>query len=44
MRQHDDKSFQAMLTKARKDLLNNNDVVILNNKVAITISILNPEK
>ncbi len=41
MRQHDDKSFQAMLTRARRGLLNNDDIVILNSKVAVTIPILN---
>ncbi len=44
MRQHDNKPFQAILTIARKGLLNNNDVVILNSKVAVTIPILNPDE
>lgn len=33
-----------MLTKTRKVLLNNNNVTILNNKVASTIPIYNPNK
>ncbi len=44
MRQYDNKLFQAILTRARRDLLNNDDVVILNNKVAVTIPILNPDE
>ncbi len=44
MRQHDDKTFHAMLTKARRGLPNNDNVDILNNKVAVTISILNPDE
>ena len=41
MRQHDNKLFQAILTRARKSLLNNNKDAILNSKVAVTIPILN---
>ena len=44
MQQHDNKLFQAMLTRTRKGPLNNNNVAILNNKVAVTIPILNPDK
>ncbi len=44
MRQHDNKPFQAMLTRARRGLLNNDDVAILNSKVAVTILILNPDE
>ncbi len=44
MRQHDDKPFQAMLTKARTDLLNNDNITILNSKVVVTIPILNPDE
>ncbi len=44
MQQHDDKLFQAMLTRARRDLLNNNNVAILNNKIALMIPILNLDK
>lgn len=33
-----------MLTKARKNLLNNNNVAIFNNKVVVTILIPNPDK
>ncbi len=44
MRQHNDKSFQAILTRARRGLLNNDDIAILNSKVAVTIPILNPDE
>ncbi len=44
MRQHDDKLFQAMLTRVRRSLLNNDNVAILNSKVAVTIPILNPDE
>ncbi len=44
MRQHNDTPFQEMLTRARKCLLNVNDVTILNSKVAVTILILNPNE
>ncbi len=44
MRQHNDTPFQEMLTKARKSLLNVDDVTILNSKVAVTIPILNPNE
>ncbi len=44
MRQHDDKPFQAMLTRARRGFLNNDNVAILNSKVAVTIPILNPDE
>ncbi len=33
-----------MLTRARRGLLNNDDVTILNSKVAVTIPILNPDE
>ena len=33
-----------MLTRARKDLFNNNNIAILNSKVGVTILILNPDK
>ncbi len=41
MRQYDNKLLQAMLTRVRRGLLNNDNIVILNNKVAVTIPILN---
>ncbi len=44
MRQHDNKLFLAMLTRARRGLLNNDNVAILNNKVVVTIPILNPDE
>lgn len=44
MRQHNNKPFQAMLRRARKGLLNNDDVAILNNKVAATIPIHNADE
>ncbi len=44
MRQHDDKPFQAMLRRARRGLLDNNDVAILYSKVVVMIPILNPDE
>lgn len=44
IRQYDEKSFQIILTRARKNLLNNNDITIPNNKVLVIISISNPDK
>lgn len=44
MRQYDNKLFQAIVTKARKSLLNNDNIAILNGKVAVTIPILNPNE
>ncbi len=44
MQQHNNKPFQAMLTRARRSLFNNDDIVILNSKIAVMISILNPDK
>lgn len=44
MWQHNDKAFQAILTKARKILFNNNDIAILNNKVASTLPMHKSEK
>lgn len=33
-----------MPTRVRRGLLNNNDVAILNSKVAVTVPILNPDE
>ncbi len=44
IQQYDNKLFQAMFTRARKDLLNNDNIIILNSKVALTIPILNPDE
>ena len=41
MQQHNDKPFQVMLRRARKGLFNNDNIAILNNKVAATIFIYN---
>lgn len=42
--QHNNKSFQTILTRAKKGVLNNNDVAIFNNKVASTLPIHKPDK
>ncbi len=44
MRQYNATPFQEMLTRARKGLLNVDNITILNSKVAVTIPILNPNK
>lgn len=44
MQQHNNKPFQAMLKRARKGLLNNDNVAILKNKVAATIFIYNADE
>ena len=44
MQQHENKLFKAMLTRARKSLFNNNNIIVLNNKVIARISILNLNK
>ncbi len=44
MQQYDNKLFQAILTRARRSLLNNDNVAILNSQVAVTIPILNPDE
>lgn len=44
IRQHDNKSFQPMLTKARRGFLNNNNIAIPNNEVVVTIPILYLDK
>ncbi len=44
MRQYDNKPFQAMLIRARRGLLNKDNVAILNSKVEVMIPILNPDE
>ena len=44
MQQYDNKPFQTMLPKARKSLLNNNNIAIQNSKIVVTIPILNPDE
>ncbi len=44
MQQHNDTSFQEMLTRARKGLFNVDNITILNSKVVVIISILNPNE
>ncbi len=44
MQQYDDKLFQEILTRARRNLLNNDNIIILNSKVVIMILILNLDK
>ncbi len=44
MRQHNDTPIQEMLTRARKSLLNVDDITILNSKIVVTIPILNPNE
>ena len=41
MRQRNDKFFKAMLTIAKISLINNNNVAVVINKVAITMPIYN---
>ena len=41
MRQRNNKFFKAMLTIARTSLINNNNVAVIINKVAITMPIYN---
>lgn len=36
MQQYDNKPFQAMLIRAKKGLFNNDNVAILNSKIAVT--------
>lgn len=44
MRHQNDKPFQTMLTRARRGLLDNNDVAVLNNKVASSLPIHSPDE
>ena len=44
MEEYDAKLFQAKLTRARIGLLNNDNIAILNSKVAVRIFILNLDK
>ena len=44
MRQQNDKTFHSLLTKAGKELLNNNDIDTLNNKIACSIPTNNFDK
>lgn len=44
MRQQNDKAFHSLLTRARKGLLNNNDVDTLINKIAFSIPTNNVDK
>lgn len=44
IQQHNDKPFQAILRRVKKSFLNNNNIAILNNKVAATISIHNTDE
>lgn len=44
MQQYDNKPFQTMFTRPRKNLCNNDNIAILNSKIAVTIPILYPDK
>ena len=44
MRQQNDKAFHSLLTRARKGLLNNDDVDTFNNKIAYSIPTNNVDK
>ncbi len=44
MRQYDNQLFQAMLTRRRRGLFNNDNIAILKSKVAVMIPILNPDE
>lgn len=43
MRQYDDKSFQVILRRVRKDLLNDDNIAIQKSKVIVIILTMNPD-